>query len=167
MQEITIQTDRLVLRQWLEKDFEQLAPYFTDSEFTEYIGGTKNREAAWGLVANYAGLWQLLGFSYWALEEKSTSKFVGACGLWKSPDWPEIELGYWILPLFHGKGYATEAAASAKKYAFETLNLSTLVSYINPNNSASIKVAEKLAGRFDKTIELSSFGPHDVYRYSK
>lgn len=167
MKEITIQTDRLLLRQWKENDYDVFLPYFQNEGFTKYLGGNKDEEAAWTMMTNYIGHWHIKGFGYWAVEEKSSGKFVGGCGLWKSPEWPEIELGYWILPPFHGKGYATEAAKSARAFAFETLNLPTLVSYIDSNNYASIKVTEKLDGKFDKTIELSSFGPHAVYRYSK
>lgn len=163
----TLETDRLILRQWKQRDFVVLAPHFQDVEFTKYLGGIKDNEAAWAMMANYAGQWELLGFSYWALEKKLTSQFIGGCGLWKSPDWPEIELGYWILPSFQGKGYATEAANHAKNYALNVLQLPTLVSYIDPMNDASVKVAERLGGVYDHNIELSTFGTHSVYRYQK
>ena len=64
-----------------------------------------------------------------------------------------------------GKGYASEAAMLAKDFAFDELKVQTLVSYIDPMNKPSIKLAERIGGVFDKTIELLDFGPHRVYRY--
>jgi RimJ/RimL family protein N-acetyltransferase len=43
------------------------------------------------------GHWKLKGFGYWAVDEKATNDFVGSVGLWQSPGWPELELGYWLL----------------------------------------------------------------------
>lgn len=160
-----IETDRLRLRLWRESDFEDYAAYYSDPVLARFVGGVCDRETAWRKMASLAGHWALLGFGYWAVEEKDTGTFVGCVGLWESDGWPELELGYWLVPETHGKGYATEAAKAAMRYAREELKAESLVSYIDPGNVPSQKVSERLGGTFENTIELLTFGPHRVYRY--
>jgi len=161
----TLETNRLIMRAWQESDYQPVSAYYGNPEMTEYLGGVQDAESSFRQMATYLGHWYLYGFGYWALEEKATKAFVGGCGLWNSPQWPETELGYWLLPDFHGTGMALEAADAAKNYAFQQLQLPTLVSYIDPNNHASKKLAEKLGGQVEPVIDLLDFGPHLVYRY--
>ena len=161
------QTKRLILRQWNEKDFDAYADYYADKEMARYVGGAVERNQAWRRMATLIGHWVLRGFGYWAVEEKETGRFVGAVGLWRPEGWPELELGYWLVRDMHGKGYASEAGAEARDYAFEALDADSLVSYIHPDNEPSKRVAERLGARFDRVIELLSYGPHCVYRYPR
>jgi len=161
------QTERLILRQWEERDFEVFAGYFADAELSRYVGGVTDREGAWRRLAAVAGHWVLKGYGYWAVEEKATGAFVGCVGLWFSDGWPELELGYWLMPNMQGKGYATEAGRFSRDYAWKTVRAESLVSYIDPTNEPSKRVAERLGARYEKTIELLTHGPHCVYRYPK
>ena len=161
------QTQRLLLRQWEASDFEAYADYYADEKTARYVGGVSDRDQAWRRMASLIGHWVLRGYGYWAVEEKETSRFVGCVGLWRSEGWPELELGYWLDPEMHGKGYATEAGAEARDFAFEVVGTETLVSYIDPDNEPSKRVAERLGARFEEVIELLSHGPHCVYRYPR
>ena len=161
------ETERLILRQVQESDFDSFRDFFADEKTAHFIGGIRNEEEAWRTMAFYLGHWQLKGYGYMVIEEKSSGDFVGCCGLWNSPTWPEMEMGYWMQADKQGQGYATEAAERIKQFAFEEIGANTLVSYIDKENIASIKVAKRLGGVYDKTIELSTFGPHHVYRYNK
>ncbi len=160
-----IETNRLLLRLWNEEDFDKFADYYADENSAKYVGGQKNNDEAWRHFALQIGHWQLKGFGSWAVDEKSTGNFIGCVGLWQSAGWPELELGYWLLNEYQGKGYAFEAALKCKEYARDVLNARSLVSYIDPNNSSSIKLAEKLGAKYEKTIELLKHGPHCVYRH--
>ena len=160
-----IETNRLRLRHWEEKDIEPFAEYFSDETNAKYVGGQKDFNEAWRYLALLIGHWQLNGFGYWAVDELSTGKFVGCVGLWRPAGWPEIELGYWLLNEYQGKGYAREAALKSKEYARDVLNTGSLVSYINPNNAPSIKVVETMGAEYEQTIELLNEGPHHVYRH--
>lgn len=163
MQNIT--TDRLSFRAWREDDFEAMAKYFSDSKAVHFLGGTKSAEEVWRLLAAYLGHFQLKGYSYMAIQERESHALVGSIGLWNSAPWPELELGYWLFPAYQGKGYAFEGARAAQDYAFFTLKRRTLVSYISAENKASICLAEKLGGTYEKDIPLLDFGMHRVYRY--
>ena len=132
-----------------------------------FVGGVLNRHDAWRKFAATIGHWVLRGYGYWAVDEKQTNRFVGAVGLGFPEGYPELELGYWIVPEMQGKGYATEAGLKAKEYAFTVIGARTLVSYIDPDNEPSKRVAERLSGKFEEVIELVEHGPHCVYRYTR
>ena len=116
---IEIESERLYFRQWRESDFDIFADYYADEELARYVGGTKTREEAWRKMASMIGHWHLKGFGYWAVDEKGTGDLVGCVGLWKSQGWPEMELGYWIMPNKQGFRYATEAAKRCKEFCFQ------------------------------------------------
>ena len=161
----SLETARLRLRQWDEGDYEAFARYYADAESARFVGGRKDPDQAWRHMALQVGHWQLRGFGYWAIEEKSTRSFVGSAGLWQSPGWPKLELGYWLVRDQQGKGYAHEACLRCIEYARATLRARSLVSYIDPRNEPSIRLARRLGAVYDRTIELASHGPHAVYRH--
>ena len=163
MQEL--RTDRLLLRQWRADDIEPYVRFFSDHDRCRYFGGTKNADDAWRHMAQQIGHWHLNGYGYWAVEERDGGTFVGCVGLWKSPDWPELELGYWVDDRQQRKGFAEEAAAECLRFARETLKPPSLVSYIDPANVPSQNLAAKLGARYEQTIELLDQGPHQVYRH--
>lgn len=162
---LSLETERLTFRQWQESDFEAVASYFSNAANVKHVGGQKNAEEAWRLIATYIGHYLLKGYSYPAIVEKASGKLIGTVGLWNSKPWPELELGYWLFNKYQGKGYTVEAGKAVKSFAFESLKSNSLVSYIDPENKASIKVATKLGATFDGTCELLEFGPHQIYRY--
>lgn len=162
---IGLETERLVFRQWQHADYFAFAEFYEDEKYARFVGGTKSAEESWRLMATYIGHYVLNGYSYLAIKEKATGDLMGTVGLWNSLPWPEPELGYWLLPQAHGKGFGVEAGLAVKDFALNTLKLDTLVSYIDPENEASKKLALRLGAKLDQTIELLDFGPHEVYRY--
>ena len=162
---IEIESERLRLRQVRESDTKAYSRFYADPENARYVGGQKNADEAWRSMAMIIGHWHLKGHGYWAVDEKSSGDFVGCVGLWQSPEWPELELGYWIVPEKQGLGYATEAGRQCIDYARDKLHAESLVSYIDPDNLASIRVAESLGAKYEKTIDLATHGPHRVYRH--
>ena len=162
---IELETPRLRLRQWRASDAESVIDFYSDPQISRYVGGPRLPDQAWRGMALMMGHWQLKGYGYWAVEEKRSGNFVGCTGLWQSPGWPELELGYWLVKSHHGKGYGKEAAIACRDYARDELNADSLVSYIDKDNLPSIKLAENLGAYYDKTIELDVHGPHGVYRY--
>jgi len=160
-----IETERLRLRLWQEQDFGPFADYYAHDDSARYVGGWKNLDEAWRHFVLQIGHWQLNGFGYWAVEEKQSGDFIGSVGLWQSAGWPEMELGYWLREQYRGKGYAREAAQQSKAHARSVLNAPSLVSYIHPDNTPSMKLAESLGAWYEQTIELLSHGPHCIYRH--
>ena len=162
---IGLETERLIFRQWKKEDYPAFAAFYSVKENALFVGGIKTPEASWRLMASYIGHYTLKGYSYLAVEEKQSGKLIGTIGLWNSDPWPEPELGYWLLPDSQGKGFGVEAGIAVKNYALDGLQLKSLVSYIDPLNEPSKKLALRLGATLDTTIQLLDFGSHEVYRY--
>jgi RimJ/RimL family protein N-acetyltransferase len=162
---ITLETDRLILGPWSEKHFDDYAAFFADKELSGWVGGPKGRNDAWRHFAAQIGHWHLRGYGHFAVEEKATGAFIGCIGPWYPAEWPELELGYWLVRGTHGKGYATEAGRECLRFVFRELGAPTLVSYIRHDNVPSQRVAERLGGSYQEVAELPARGEHRVYRY--
>ena len=68
--------------------------------------------------------------------------------------WPGFEVGWTLARAAWGNGYATEGARRALEYAFDELGEEKVISVIHPENAASIRVAEKIGERFDRTQDV-------------
>lgn len=158
-------TDRLLLRGLRAHDFDDFARTHGDPVQAKYIGGACSREEAWLRMATMMGHWLMRGFGLWAIEEKASGQFAGCAGLWCPEGWPEVELGYWLIPKMVGRGYATEAAKRARQFAIDTLGLTSLVSYIDPENTASIAVVSRMGAQFEKIMEGGVLDKHSAYRH--
>lgn len=109
-------------------------------------------------------------FDRWAAIEKSNQKLIGYCGLCKIvvDNEPEVEIGYRFAREFWGQGFATEAAIAVRDYGFNTLNLSRLIAIIDPANTRSIRVAEKIGMQYEKDVMLEGYShPDHVYAITR
>lgn len=144
-----IETERLLLRRWQDKDLEPYARMCAHPEVMRFIGAgsTLNREQSEEQVSRFVRHWEERGFGLWALEEKEGGAFVGFAGLSYQEDWPEgehkTEVGWRLDRAFWGRGLATEAARASVDYGFENLRPERIISIIQPGNVASCRVAEK------------------------
>ena len=118
---------------------------------TQHISAQpSSRTDSWVRLLRYARLWNLLGFGYWAVEERSTGKLAGDVGFADfhremSPSIEGIPEAGWVLaPEFSGRGYATEALRAALEWADVSLRTDRTACIIAPENAASIRVAEKV-----------------------
>lgn len=157
-------TERLRLRQWRETDFESFFRLFGDEELARYMGGHGDKSYCWGRMAGFAGNWALAGHGFYAIEEKATGAFLGLCGVVRRFDLDTPELGWGILREGQGKGYVTEAARAVRRHVYEDLGWRGLVSCISPENTASIRLAERLGARFERDLTERSY-PCRLYRH--
>jgi RimJ/RimL family protein N-acetyltransferase len=128
-----------------QEHFDQYAEIHADDEITKFTARTHlGRADAWRHMAMLIGHWQLRGFGFWGVFEKSTGALAGRVGFWEPDGWPAFELGWTIGRAFWGKGYAPEAARRCLDYAFNEMNRDHVISLIDPMNANSIRVAEKL-----------------------
>ena len=151
-----LETDRLLLRQFRESDLDALARMSTDPDVMRYIGEGKaqSRDEVWRGIAQHLGHWALRGYGNWAAVEKTTGEVVGRIGLWNPEGWPGLEVG-WLLARPHwGRGLATEGGRAARDWGFATLGVDRLISVIHPDNTASIRVAERLGETFERRSQI-------------
>lgn len=161
----TFETQRLRLRGYNMADYKQMVAFFA-MERSQYVGGPQNSEEVWRWFSSDMGQWHLLGFGPWTFEDKATGEFIGQVGLNLPDEYPECEIGWVMLEQFEGKGYALEAAIAARDYAFNNLGRQTLVSYIDPRNARSIKLAERMGALRDETAPTPHGDPCLVYRHN-
>lgn len=160
----TLETERLVLRPHRLDDFDRLAALY-ETPRSKFIDGPLSRGDAWRGFASDVGSWVLLGFGAWAIEHRESGIYVGQLGLNFPADFPEREIGWLLWEEFEGKGYAFEAAISARDFAYQRLNWTTLVSYIDADNHRSIRLAERMGATLDPNAATPNQHPCLVYRH--
>jgi RimJ/RimL family protein N-acetyltransferase len=146
---VTLETDRLTLRMLAASDFDAYAEMCADPEVMRYIGDGQPlvRALAWRNLAMMVGHWSLRGYGLWAAQERSSGALVGRIGFWNPDGWPGFELGWMLRRAFWGRGYATEGARAALRFAFVQLGQPHVLSLIHPENAPSIRVAQRLGER--------------------
>ena len=151
-----LETPRLRLRMFREDDFDAYAEMMADPEVMRYLpqGGSLPRPEAWRNMAAMLGHWKLRGFGPWAVEEQASGEFVGRIGPFWPAGWPGLELIWAIRPQSWGQGYATEGARVALEYLFDEMGSNHVISLIRPQNTASIRVAEKINQRLQGRMEF-------------
>lgn len=160
----TLETDRLLLRQFRNADLDAYAAMCADAEVMRFLGTgvTLNRPESWRSMAGILGHWELLGYGMFAVELKSSGELLGRAGFLDPPGWPGFEVG-WVLARAHwGRGYAFEAAEACRDLAFGPLARDRVISLIRPDNQRSVRVAQKLGATLREQIEILG-GPALVY----
>ncbi len=149
-----LDTERLRLRAHRAEDHADCTAIWSNPEVTRYIGGRPfTAEEVWKRLLQYAGLWSVLGYGYWAVEEKATGRYIGDIGFadFKREMQPSmdgmLEFGWVLSPHAHGKGYASEAVAAVIAWSEQHLRDMRAVCIISPENQSSIRVAEKAGFR--------------------
>ncbi len=161
----TLETERLILRANRHQDFEALANVL-GSDHAKFMGGPMTRRDAWQSFCSDIAQWSLLGHGAWAVERRADGEFVGQVTIIKPPHFPEVEIGWKFFPQAEGRGYAFEAARAALTFAYQSLGLKTLVSYIDTKNTRSIALAKRLGARPDLTAKHAYPDDDDVvYRH--
>jgi ribosomal-protein-alanine N-acetyltransferase len=144
---VTLRTARLVLRDMGEKDLPALRTILTDpAAMTAYEGAFTEAECRAWLERNlqrYASD----GFGLWAVElADAPGEMIGQCGITRQriDDLEVLEVGYLFQRAHWHRGYATEAAAASRDWAFRRLDASTVWAKVRDTNIASMNVAIRL-----------------------
>ena len=145
-----IETERLRLRGHEATDFEACVALWQEPVVTKYIGGKAyTREEVWARMLRYAGLWPMMGFGYWVVEEKGTGAFVGELGFASfrraiEPSFDDaLEAGWILSPTMHGNGYASEAMGAVHAWGAAKFPGRRMVCIVHEENAASLRVAER------------------------
>lgn len=161
-----IRTARLVLRAPRIEDFGTFAA-IAGSDRSAGMGGPMTRETAWAEFMQMTGTWYLRGHGSWTIEARATGATLGFVLIGFEPGDREPELGYMLTEEAEGQGIAAEAARAARDHGFGEMGLASLVSYVEPANDRSRRVAEGLGAMRDRAAE-AELDPGDaalVYRH--
>ncbi len=145
---IEFSTLRLRLRQWRTEDYEPFAAMNADPEVMKYFAALGTREGSDRTINAWQSELRERGWSNWAVEISESSAFIGFVGLSVPrralPFMPCVEIGWRLAKAHWGYGFATEAAKGTLRVAFETLELSEVVSFTSLVNQPSRAVMERI-----------------------
>jgi RimJ/RimL family protein N-acetyltransferase len=151
---IVCETSRLILRRFNEKDVEALLSFRGDPEVMRFsITGPETRADIQGkYLPSCLRRYARDGLGQWAVVRKSDGICVGECGICvqEVAGEKEFEISYRLRRNCWGMGLATEAARACCDYGFMPTRLRRLISIIESENVASIRVAEKLGMAVEK-----------------
>jgi RimJ/RimL family protein N-acetyltransferase len=154
-----LRTERLLLRPWRQGDLDALAEINRDPAVTEFLGGPADRATTAAFLAKTREHWERHGFGHYAVELRAgprRGELIGFAGVAYPVFLPPLadrpELGWRLARSAWGAGLATEAAIATRDEAFSRHNLAELISIIDPDNSRSRRVAEKVGMSIERTL---------------
>jgi len=155
-----LETERLILREIEESDLNEMYSLDSNEEVQKYIGNQpiSGMDEAYRRIINVKEQYSLYGIGRWAVELKSSKKFIGWSGLKLYTESMNghrgfYELGYRFLPEYWGYSYATEAANALINYGFSSLNLPTIYAITHFDNIKSQRVLEKVGFVYVETFQ--------------
>ncbi len=151
-QKIILETDRLFLREMNMDDLEALSKVLTDTDIMQHYPYVFDEKRVRDWIERNMKRYRENGFGLWAVCLKDTGEMIGDCGLTLQNIEGEMlpEIGYHIRADKQHKGYAREAAAAVRDWAFANTDHPALYSYCKYTNVGSIKTAESIGMHFEK-----------------
>ena len=140
-----IETERLFLREFILDDAEKFYQLNLNPNVIRYTGNTafKSINEAKSFLENYND-YKANGYGRWAVINKKSNEFIGWCGLKYGELENETDIGFRFFEEEWNKGYATESAVACLEYGFDVLKLNKIIGRAMKENTASIKVLEKI-----------------------
>ncbi|HSC51289.1 MAG TPA: GNAT family N-acetyltransferase [Gaiellaceae bacterium] len=167
-EELRLETDRLRLRTVTLQDADALYDLFRDPDVMHGLGKepVSAPEHGRAIVGEWIAAWRTDALGPFIIETSATQRqVVGQAGLmifdtrgWTPSSWADAgshaqpELGWALMRAHWGHGYATEAAAAIRRWAYEVRGIDRLVSLISPDNTRSQRVAERLGAIPGKAV---------------
>lgn len=157
-----IVTERLILRGHRAADHDAALALWSRPEVYQYITGEAlGNQDVWMRLLRYSGLWDFLGYGYWAVEHRDSGAYIGQMGFADFKrglvgfDGHYPEAGWMIHPDYAGAGLATEGMAAACNWLDQQQRWDKSFCIIGPGNDASIAVAQKLGYRYVLDTDFS------------
>ncbi|MFG0253459.1 MAG: GNAT family N-acetyltransferase [Phycisphaerales bacterium JB038] len=165
---VVLTTPRLLLRHLRLADASALERVFCDAEVMRYSDGLLSPSEVQQWIREYVERWYAeWGCGMWAVVEGSSEEVLGYCGLSRFADRcqpEEAEIGYRLARAQWGRGVATEAALAVRDHAFGAIGIQRLLAIVDPGNTPSVRVAEKLGMRYDRDVMFPGYDhPDHVY----
>jgi ribosomal-protein-alanine N-acetyltransferase len=142
---LPIETERLTIRRFEPGDRASLAALYADPEVMRYIpNGVLDDAGLERMLAKYARVEAEHGFTFWAIVDRASGRFLGDVGFGVYDRTGDPELGYSLARSAWKNGYATEAAGACLAAALEQLDAPRVVALVDADNVASLRVAERI-----------------------
>lgn len=159
-----LETEHLLVRELTLSDMDALFELYSYEGMTDYMEGLYSYEEEYQYQKAYIeNMYHFFGYGMWLVFERGeTLKLIGRAGVEHREELDgQLELGYAIGTPWQSRGYATEVCVGILQYVKEQLGFETICSLVQPENTASIRVLEKLGFQMEKELVL------DHTRYQK
>ena len=172
-----IETERLLLREPRLDDVEALLDLVGDGEAMRPIGSEPGgAEVAIEHLERWLRRWETNGMGPFLVIAKDDECVIGRVGplVWNKRTWESstlaeagddavVELGWMIASARWGSGYAPEAARAVRQWVYDARGVERLISLIDPANTKSVRVAEKLGAEPTETVRILGDYPATVW----
>jgi ribosomal-protein-alanine N-acetyltransferase len=147
-----LHTDRLTIREYQEADFDTVSAIFSNPVTMKFWPNPFTDEQIKAWIDRSLKSYKDYGFGRYVVVLRENDQIIGDCGLVKSEIDHSLEndLGYIIDHTYWNQGYGYEAAKACLKYAFNHLELDSVVANMPYDHYSSKKVAEKLGMKLEK-----------------
>ncbi len=133
-----VRTGRLELRPVCFADLDGLVALKADPRaFGLLLGGVRDRQRTAQELADDIAFWGRHGVGMWAVREHGGGRVIGLTGIMQRPDGRGMALRFALDPYSRGRGYASEAASAALRYAHERGRLTRVIAVARETNTAS------------------------------
>lgn len=174
---IFIQTERLILREWIPADQVLYIAMNRDESVMEFFPSVLTAEQSLDHIEKINGLIKTAGYGLFAVERKEDKAFIGFTGFshprFEAVFTPCVEIGWRIARQYWNKGFATEAAKACIDFGFEKMGWKDIYSFTSVLNTRSENVMKKIGmlkeGEFDHPL-LADGHPlqkHVLYKISQ
>ncbi|MBF7091475.1 GNAT family N-acetyltransferase [Flavobacterium sp. ALJ2] len=142
-----LKTERLFLKRITNEDANEIIALRSNPETMKYIPRPliKTNEQALEHIAQINSITETNEGINWGITLKDNPKIIGFIGYFRiKPEHYRAEIGYMLLPEFHGKGIIPEAVKTVIDYGFNEMKLHSIEAVIDPDNLASERVLQKM-----------------------
>ena len=143
--------DRVRLREYRAEDIDDYVLLWSDEAVVRHIGGKPlGRSDCWGRILRFRGMWAMLGFGFWIVEDRHSGQLIGEAGIMdlRRDIQPSLdgtlEAGWALLPAFHGRGLAGEVMRLVLDWSDRRDPSQELSCIIAEENRPSLRLAQKL-----------------------
>src|SRR2546428_13263439 len=134
---VILETERLLLREYVEDDAEAFFKLNSDPEVLRFVPDKAllNVEQARQILIDHPiADYRKYGFGRGACILKSTGEQIGFAGLKYLEEFGEIDVAYGLMPSHRGLGLATEAALASVRFGFADIGLKRIIGLVMPEN---------------------------------
>lgn len=167
MGDVRVETERLILRDWREEDWQPFLDCTNTPAVMRWLGGVMGTEKAAQQRERLQFYAREYGHTFWVVERKGDGLLLGFCGLKRSnqPGGPQgdFEVGWRFREDAHGQGFAREAAEASLRQAFEVHNAPHVLALTIKSNAPSwgLMVRLGMERREELDFDCADFDPDD------
>ncbi len=157
---IMIETDRLIIRPYVDTDAPVMALLHSNPAVMEFMKDRKPLSAAEAdaTFARYQECWKIDGFSIFSVRLKDTGTFIGECGFWNRLDKPGVSMRYLLDSSYWSQGYGSEMNVAVTAWLFNETDVKSFWAVTQVRNKGSVTIFRRLGGVISEAAHMGVEG---------